>query len=288
MNSLRRSFRDAIVGLSIVGGMIAFAGIMLWLRGIRINSNSWHIKANFSDASGLSERSPVTYRGIIVGEVGEIKIKPEAVQAILKIDKADLRLPIPVIARVVKNSLLGGDVQVALLSKGESIPKSSPLPGSNDCFSRYILCQGELIEGEPLTSISSLTGEFERLIQKAGQEEIIESLAESMKQFDKTQIELEALIKQAKGELYRARPIITEITQASAHINNILESIDNPETLNNIKETASNARSLSRKIDSLGTDLQKLMDDEELINALRDVTIGLGKFFNEIYPPNIE
>ena len=67
---MRRSFRDAIVGLSILGGMIAFGSIMLWLRGIRVNSNAWAIKANFPDASGLTVRSPVTYRGIIIGEIG--------------------------------------------------------------------------------------------------------------------------------------------------------------------------------------------------------------------------
>ena len=115
---MRRSFRDAIVGISILGGIIAFGGSMLWLRGIKIGANTWTIKANFSDASGLAERSPLTYRGILVGEVGSIDVKPETVQAVLKVEKIDLRLPKPVIARVVKNSLLGGDVQVALFSNG--------------------------------------------------------------------------------------------------------------------------------------------------------------------------
>jgi len=281
---MRRSVRDAIVGLSIVGGVIAFGGIMLWLRGIKIGANSWHIKANFPDASGLSERSPVTYRGILVGEVGKIEVKPEAVQATLKIDKIDLYLPSPVIARVVKNSLLGGDVQVALLSSGKLNSKNIPLPTDPNCSSDKILCKGDLIKGEPLTSISTLTTELERMVRNAGDQDIIQNLVDSTKQFDKTQKELESLILQAKIEIKRAQPMITEISQASAHINNILAAIDNPKTLNDLKETASNARSLSKKIESLGTEVNKLMDDEELMNALRSVTIGLGQFFNEVYP----
>ncbi len=282
---MRRSFRDAIVGLSLVGGMVAFGGIMLWLRGIRVGSNSWNIKANFSDATGLAERSPVTFRGILIGEVGEIQVKPEAVQATLKIEKSDLRLPTPVKARVVKNSLLGGDVQIALFSKSNAMPEdSAPLPTAENCTGNNILCEGDLIEGEPLTSISTLTTELERIVKKAGQEEIIENLVKSTKQFDRTQKQLEELIIQAKEEFKRAEPIITQLNKATMHINNIMASIDNPKTLEDLKETASNVRSLSKKIDSFGTDINKIMDDEELITAIRSVTIGLGQFFDEVYP----
>jgi len=287
LTAIRRSVRDAIVGLSIVGGMIAFGGIMLWLRGIRIGSDSWHIKANFSDASGLAERSPVTYRGILIGEVGEIKVMPETVQATLEIHKNDILLPAPVIARVVKNSLLGGDVQVALLSSGKLTSSNFPLPADSDCYSEKILCKGDLIKGEPLTSISTLTTELEHIARKAGEQDIIQNLVDSTKQFDRTQRELEELIIQSKIELNRASPIIIELIEASNHINNILAALDNEKTLNDIKETASNTRKLSKKIDSLGTELNELINDNELMSALRSLTIGLGQFFNEIYPSKI-
>ena len=42
--------------------------------------------------------------------------------------------------------------------------------------------------------------------------------------------------------------------------------------------------SSAKKIDGLGSDFGKIIDDDELINALRSVTIGLGKLFNELYP----
>ena len=56
--SMRRSVRDAIVGFSIVGAVVAFSGAMLWLRGVRLGANVWRVKANFPDASGLAVRSP--------------------------------------------------------------------------------------------------------------------------------------------------------------------------------------------------------------------------------------
>jgi phospholipid/cholesterol/gamma-HCH transport system substrate-binding protein len=45
------------------------------------------LTANFNDASGLAERSPVTYRGILVGSVRSIKVTSSAVVAELEITK---------------------------------------------------------------------------------------------------------------------------------------------------------------------------------------------------------
>ncbi len=64
---MRRSVREAIVGFSIVGAIAAFAGTMLWMRGIRLGAETWTVTVRFDDAGGLDARSPVTYRGILVG-----------------------------------------------------------------------------------------------------------------------------------------------------------------------------------------------------------------------------
>ena len=37
-------------------------------------------------------------------------------------------------------------------------------------------------------------------------------------------------------------------------------------------------------MDSMADDFQSLMKDKELTSALRDLTIGISKFLNEVYP----
>ncbi|MEC9452112.1 MAG: MlaD family protein, partial [Cyanobacteriota bacterium] len=143
--SMRRSVRDAIVGFSIVGAVVAFAGTLLWLRGVRLGANVWSIKVNFPDATGLAERSPVTYRGILVGTVVKIDVTSQAVRATLEINKGDLRLSKPVVAKVASSSLLGGDSQVALVSLGKPLSANAPLPGSIDCSGSNVLCNGATI-----------------------------------------------------------------------------------------------------------------------------------------------
>jgi len=283
---MRRSLRDAIVGFSLIGGVVVFAGSMFWLRGIRIGSNTWEVTANFANASGLAKRSPVTYRGIHVGSVKEVKVTPQSVRASLEINKSDLLLPKPVFAKVIKSSLLGGDVQVALVGSYKSVSKNIPMPGSDSCPNQQILCGGDVIKGEPLTSISNLTAELEKILLKATKEDVVTNLSESTKQFDRTQRELEVLVLDIKSELNRAGPIISELNIATKHLKNILAAIDNPKTLEDIRRTASSTRSLTRKMDQLGSDMSKLMEDEALMDAFRSVTIGLGQLFDEIYPSN--
>ena len=68
------------------------------------------------------------------------------------------------------------------------------------------------------------------------------------------------------------------------HLNNILASFNNPETLKDIKEITSISSSITKKIDQISSDMGNMMEDKELLEALKRVTIGLGKLFDEIYP----
>ena len=113
---------------------------------------------------------------------------------------------------------------------------------------------------------------------------ILNKVSESIQQFDRTQANLDELVLLSKSELIRAKPIISELTKASFHLNNILESLDNPETLKDIQELASTSSSLTKKIDQMSSDMGNIMEDKELINALKRVTIGLSKLFDDIYP----
>ena len=63
-----------------------------------------------------------------------------------------------------------------------------------------------------------------------------------------------------------------------------MSNIDDKETLNDIKLTINAARSITTKIDDMIDDFEKLTQDKELTKSIRDLTIGLSKFLNEIYP----
>ena len=281
---MRRSLRDAFVGFSLLGGLVIFSGAMLWLRDFRLGSKTWEISASFKDASGLAQMSPVTYRGIIVGSVQKINFTPNTVDTKIKLNNDNLILPKPVIAKIVTSSMLGGDAQLSLVSLGKSLNKNELITVKKDCPNKRILCSGDNIKGIEMASISSLTEGINGIIDEADRQEIVNKVSESIEQFDRTQANLDELVLLSKLELIRAKPIISELTKASIHLNNILESLDNPKTLKDIQELASTSSSLSKIIDQMSTDMGNIMEDKELIEALKRVTIGLSKLFDDIYP----
>ena len=288
---MRRSVREAIVGFSIVGAIAAFAGTMLWMRGIRLGAETWTVTVSFDEAGGLDARSPVTYRGILVGSVRSIDVTPQAVVATLEINEPDLRLPLPVTATVGAASLLGGDAQVNLISQNKPLPADAPLPKSKRCSGSPVLCDGAQISGVEAPSLDTVTASMQRLLQQAEKEKLVSNLVGSTKQFDATAEDVQKLIEQLSREVARAQPTINnlnkataEAAQASVHIKNIAAAFDNPQTVNQLKQTVSNARSMTQKFDAVGGDVEKLTSDPAFMKAVRDVTIGLGAFFQELYP----
>ena len=281
---MRRSLRDSIVGFSLFGGILIFASFSFWLRGVRLSSKNWHLFAQFNNASGLSKKSPVTYRGILVGSIESISFTNESIKAKIVLDNPEIILPKPAFARVVTNSFLGGDVQVALESSEKAIPKNIEIPTSEKCDSKLIICQGDTITGKQLSSLSNITSKLSQLLKESSQENLIENILNSIDQFDTTQENLDELIFLSKKEILRIEPLITEITIAANHLNNILSNIDDEETLDDIKFTINAARSISSKVNGMSDGFEKLMKDKELTKAIRDLTIGLSKFLNEIYP----
>ena len=302
---MRRSVRDAIVGFSVIGAAVGFAATMAWMRGVRLGAGEWMITAKFSDASGLAERSPVTYRGILVGSVKAIRVTPEAVVADLEISQSDLMLPMPVTATVAPGSLLGGDSQVSLVSSGSPLASGAVLPRADDCKPAKQLCHRGTIQGLQAPSISSVTQTLQELLSQAEKARLVPALAQSTRQFettskdaslflknaDGTAREIDALVKQLQAEVAKAEPMISNLNaatanavKASAHVNNIVAALDNPQTLNELRQTAANASELSAKINAVGGDVAKLTSDEEFMAGLKSLTIGLGELFSELYP----
>ena len=281
---MRRSLRDSIVGFSLVGGLVIFASFSFWLRGIKLSSKDWSFFANFSNASGLSKKSPVTYRGIIVGSIEDLIFTNESIKAKIVINNPEIILAKPAFAKVVTNSFLGGDVQVALETSEENLPKNIEKATSKACNKNLIVCEGDTITGKQLSSLSNITNRINQLLKDSNQENLVENIINSIEQFDKTQVNLDELIYLSKKEINRVEPLLNELTIAAGHLNKLLATMNDEETLEDIKLTLESSRSIFEKLDLMADDFQLLIKDKELTSSLRDLVIGLSKFLNEVYP----
>ena len=121
--------------------------------------------------------------------------------------------------------------------------------------------------------------------------QVIPHAADSLQQIDATAKQFEVLTVQLQDELAKAAPVIRNLeaatanaVAATAHVNSIASSLDNPQTLSELKQTAANAAQLTAKIDAVGGDVAQLTGDPEFMKGVRNLTIGLGQLFGEIYP----
>ena len=125
---------------------------------------------------------------------------------------------------------------------------------------------------------------MQELLAQVQDEQVISNVAASLDQIEATTKSFELLTLQLQDELAEAAPVIRNLELATAHINNIVASLDNPQTLRELQQTATNAAQLTATIDAVGGDVAQLTSDPEFMKGVRNLTIGLGELFGEIYP----
>jgi phospholipid/cholesterol/gamma-HCH transport system substrate-binding protein len=204
----------------------------------------------------------------------------------------------PVLAQVQSASLLGGDSEVALLSAGAAPAASEPGPLAQACAPSRIVCNGGSVEGNTAPTMASVTSTLQALLDQANNEKLIAKVVSTTESFEVTAKEANRFMASSKGlvsdltaAVRKADPTLTNLNKATAdaakataHLTSIVAALDNPKTIGDLKATAANAKTLTARWDAVGGDVNKLSSDPSFMDGVRSVTIGLGKFFDELYP----
>jgi phospholipid/cholesterol/gamma-HCH transport system substrate-binding protein len=304
--------REAIVGFSLLAAVSSAVGLSLWLRGLSLTRQYWSVQARFPQADGLAVRSPVVFRGVMVGTVRSVQITPEAVVAQLEITNPSLRLALPAAAQIGQVSLLGGESQVALVSGGRPLPGSAPDPRSRSCDRQRMLCDGSTISGREGASLTNLTNLMYRMLEEVERESLVDKLATVATGIDKTAREAtvflqegRGLVKDGKGlvqggkglvqggigmvqaiesSVQKAQPTISNLNASSAHLRQLMAALDNPKVVSDLQRTVANAERLTAQWEAVGGDVHRLTGDPAFRDGMRSVAVGLGQFFDELYP----
>ena len=288
---MRRSVREAIVGFSLLAAISSAVGLSFWLRGISISRTNWTVQADFDQARGLAERSAVVYRGVQVGNVRKVRVTPKAVVAELEITNPDLRLAKPAYAEIGEASILGGEAQVSLVSTGPLLPANAPAPYTKACNQAVMLCNRSSIAGLQSPSLSTVTALMSKMLGQVEQAKLIDKFTTLTGSFDKAAVDASSflqdgkvLVKKVDGSVDKLQPTISNLNAGSASLKNLMAALDNPKTVKELQTTVTNAEVLTAKWNAVGGDVKKLTDDPKFMDSVRSVTVGLGKFFDELYP----
>ncbi|MBM5822395.1 MAG: MCE family protein [Cyanobacteria bacterium K_Offshore_surface_m2_011] len=306
---MRRSVREALVGFSLLAAIASGMGLWFWLRGVSLSRDTWTIRASFADAAGLADRSPVTFRGVLVGSVRRVTVTDAAVVADLEITDPRLRLARPLVARVGNASLLGGDAQVSLLAGGPPLPASLPGPRERGCDNTRMVCNGGKVTGVAAASLDTVTETVQGLLDQAEKEQLVQQMVAATAAFSKTAKETELLTKSGQVFLRDAQVLVTQLNRsagkvdpilsnlnlasadaarATKHVGNLAAALDNPKTVADLQATLTNAKQLTDRWSAVGGDVSKLTGDPKFLDGIRSVSIGLGRFFEELYPAEVD
>ena len=75
---------------------------------------------------------------------------------------------------------------------------------------------------------------MQELLVQVQDERVIPNVAASLEQIEATTKSFELLTVRLQDELVKAAPVIRNLEVATAHINNIVASLDNPQTLSEL------------------------------------------------------
>ncbi len=145
--------RDFIVGLFVLGGLLAVGYLSTSLGGAYTGDGGFELVAIFDDIGGLSQRSPVKISGVKVGQVAAIELD-EDLRARVALDLTPgLELSIDSSAAIRTAGLLGDQfvslepgAEDELLKKGEVFRYTESAVSVDSLLG--ILVQGDAFDDE--------------------------------------------------------------------------------------------------------------------------------------------
>ncbi|MCX6398113.1 MAG: MlaD family protein [Propionibacteriales bacterium] len=89
-----------LVGVSYVGARYARLDRLFY-------DSSYQVNAQFKESGGIFTGAEVTYRGVGIGQVSDMKLTANGVNVVLSIDKSEDKIPADAIALVGNKSAVG-------------------------------------------------------------------------------------------------------------------------------------------------------------------------------------
>lgn len=150
---MERTTLDLWVGAFVVGGIVALAILAFKVGNLSSYnvSESYQLKAHFSNIGGLKPTASVRSAGVLIGRVTEIKLNPELYEAevVMSIDKR-YQFPKDTLISILTSGLLGDQyiglkpgADDVMLKNGDVIKQSHSAMVLEDLIGQVIASKAE-------------------------------------------------------------------------------------------------------------------------------------------------
>jgi phospholipid/cholesterol/gamma-HCH transport system substrate-binding protein len=209
----------AVVGVAYVGGTYAGLDRLFGPRGYRVT-------AQFADSGGIFANAEVTYRGVTVGQVSELRLSDDGIDVVL--DIGDSAPPIPAsTSAVVANRSAVGEQYVDLvppsadgpyLAEGSVVPRSrTSLPSAPETLLSNL---DSLVTSVPRDSLRTTVDELDKAFRGTGP-----SLQELLDNAGALTATASAHLPQTTSLLSNGRVVLSTQAEQSAEITSYSENL---------------------------------------------------------------
>jgi phospholipid/cholesterol/gamma-HCH transport system substrate-binding protein len=257
---IARTVKIQVLAFAIVSVLgITFVGFRYVGLGDALFGGQYTVRADFSTSGGIFTNAAVTYRGVQVGRVGELSLRPDGVRVDLRLDGGT---SIPANTRaVVSNRSAVGEQYVDLRPDNESKPyltDGSVIPQSRT--------------GTPLP-VESLLVNMDKLVGSVNQSDLSVVIDELGTAFNGTGPDLQRLLDSGDLLLAEANDALPQTLALIEDGKTVLDT--QAAAADSIKSWARDLASLSQQLKTSDADLRRLLTNGPV--ATREVTRTLDE-----------
>jgi phospholipid/cholesterol/gamma-HCH transport system substrate-binding protein len=254
-----------MVGVAYVGARYARLDRLLF-------DDSYRVVAHFADSGGIFEGALVSYRGVTVGEVGDMVVTRDGVDVVLRIDDDSEPVPADTVALVANRSAVG-EQYVDLLPNTDRGP--------------FLGDDSEIETAKTRTPIptTQLLVDLDRMVNSVDRESLRTVVSEMGKAFNGTGEDLGRIIDTSNSFIETADANFDVTTSLIEKSNTVLQT-----QIDSGSDIRAFARDLALFSDTLvesDADLRRVIDNgsataNQLRRFLEDNGVDLGELINNL------
>ena len=254
-----------VVGVAYVGAKYARLDRLFF-------DDSYRVVAHFKDSGGIFDGASVSYRGVTVGQVGDLEVTDEGVDVILQIDNDSEKIPANTNALVANRSAVG-EQYVDLLPNTQAGP--------------YLGDDSEIQQSKTATPIPTMQMlvDLDKMVESVDKNDLRTVVSEMGKAFNGTGENLGQIIDTSNSFIKTANDNF-EVTNALIKDSNTVLKTQ-LDSASDIRSFANDLALLSDTLVSSDKDVRRVIDNgsataNQLRRFLEDNGVNLGELINNL------
>jgi len=238
--------KDAIIGIVVVGAIVVLIWGINFLKGFNMLSSEQTYCAQYESVGGLKNSSPVTLRGLKIGQIKSIKFSDAAASSlIVEFNISDeFKLPTNTVARIISSDIMGSkEIKLIIGDSKTTLQPGDTLRGSiegdlKEQVSMQMLPLKKKAENL-MSSLDSVLSVIQYVFNKDSRENLTRSFSSIEQTFKK--------LENTSGTLD------TIVTSQKSHMENIISNVDS--ITNNLRQNNENITTILSNFSSISDSL---------------------------------